>query len=56
VAWRRGLRVTQAAPDDIEPPRYTTVPDHGSRDIPRGTLGAIEKDMEPCLGPKWLLK
>jgi predicted RNA binding protein YcfA (HicA-like mRNA interferase family) len=35
---------------------FTTVPDHGSRDIPYGTLRAIEKDMEPCLGPKWLLK
>lgn len=32
----------------------TTVPQHGSRDIPAGTLRAIERDMEPCLGKGWL--
>ena len=31
----------------------TTVPMHKG-DIPRGTLGAIEKDMEPCYGKGWL--
>lgn len=32
----------------------TTVPMHLGRDIPAGTLRAIEKDMAPCLGSKWL--
>ncbi|MBN1610857.1 MAG: type II toxin-antitoxin system HicA family toxin [Polyangiaceae bacterium] len=33
----------------------TTVAIHEGHDIARGTLRAIEKDLEPCLGPKWLL-
>jgi predicted RNA binding protein YcfA (HicA-like mRNA interferase family) len=33
---------------------YTTVPDHGSGDLPPGTLGAIERDLAPCLGKGWL--
>ncbi len=33
---------------------YTTVPDHSSRDVPPGTLRAIERDLEPCLGRGWL--
>ncbi len=33
---------------------YTTVPDHASRDVPPGTLRAIERDLEPCLGKGWL--
>ncbi len=33
---------------------YTTVPDHGSRDVPLGTLRAIERDLEPSLGKGWL--
>jgi predicted RNA binding protein YcfA (HicA-like mRNA interferase family) len=33
---------------------FTTVPDHGSRDLPPGTLRAIERDLEPCLGKGWL--
>ena len=32
----------------------TTVPVH-SGDLGRGLLGAIEKDLEPCFGKKWLL-
>ena len=32
----------------------TTVPIHGG-DLGRGLLGAIEKDLEPCFGRKWLL-
>jgi predicted RNA binding protein YcfA (HicA-like mRNA interferase family) len=31
----------------------TTVPQH-SGDIPRGTLGAIERSMEPVFGKRWL--
>ena len=33
---------------------FTTVPDHGSRDLPRGTLRAIERDLEPEFGSAWL--
>jgi predicted RNA binding protein YcfA (HicA-like mRNA interferase family) len=31
----------------------TVVPMH-SGDMPKGTLRAIERQMEPCLGRKWL--
>jgi predicted RNA binding protein YcfA (HicA-like mRNA interferase family) len=33
----------------------TTVPQHGSKDIPTGTLHAIQRDMEPVFGKGWLL-
>ncbi|MEK6275852.1 MAG: type II toxin-antitoxin system HicA family toxin [Actinomycetota bacterium] len=32
----------------------TTVPVHAGEDLPPGTLRAIERDLEPCLGRKWL--
>jgi len=32
----------------------TTVPIHAGSDLPPGTLRAIERDLEPCLGRKWL--
>lgn len=32
---------------------YTTVPVH-TRDLPRGLLRGIERDLEPCLGERWL--
>ncbi len=32
---------------------YTTVPVH-TRDIPKGLLRGIERDLEPCLGERWL--
>jgi predicted RNA binding protein YcfA (HicA-like mRNA interferase family) len=32
----------------------TVVPQHHGRDIPRGTLRAIEKDLESVLGEGWL--
>lgn len=32
----------------------TTIPDHGSKDVPRGTQRAIERDLEPCFGKGWL--
>jgi predicted RNA binding protein YcfA (HicA-like mRNA interferase family) len=32
----------------------TTVPVHAGTDIPPGTLRAIERDLEPCLGRRWL--
>jgi predicted RNA binding protein YcfA (HicA-like mRNA interferase family) len=31
----------------------TIIPVH-ARDIPTGTLRAIERDLEPCLGRRWL--
>ena len=33
---------------------FATVPDHGSRDIPAGTLRAIERQPAPFLGEGWL--
>ena len=33
---------------------FTTVPQHGGRDIPAGTLRAIERDLEPEFGKGWL--
>ena len=32
----------------------TTVPAHAGEDIKPGTLRAIERSMEPCLGKGWL--
>ena len=32
----------------------TTVPVHAGADLPPGTLRAIERDLEACLGMKWL--
>jgi predicted RNA binding protein YcfA (HicA-like mRNA interferase family) len=33
---------------------FTTVPDHGSHDLPIGTTRAIERDLEPAFGASWL--
>ncbi|HEY5879445.1 MAG TPA: type II toxin-antitoxin system HicA family toxin [Nakamurella sp.] len=33
---------------------FTTVPMHGSRDVPPGTLRAIERDLEAEFGKGWL--
>ncbi|MBI4259861.1 MAG: type II toxin-antitoxin system HicA family toxin [Actinobacteria bacterium] len=32
----------------------TTVPVHSGQDLPPGTLRAIERDLEPCIGREWL--
>src|SRR5262249_17312224 len=32
----------------------TTVPVHAGEDLKPGTLRAIERDLEPCLGKQWL--
>lgn len=32
----------------------TTVPVHAGEDLGKGLLRAIEKDLEPCLGERWL--
>lgn len=33
---------------------FATVPDHGTRDLPLGTLRSIERQLEACLGKGWL--
>jgi predicted RNA binding protein YcfA (HicA-like mRNA interferase family) len=33
---------------------FSTVPVHAGYDVPKGTLRAIERDLEPCLGKGWL--
>jgi predicted RNA binding protein YcfA (HicA-like mRNA interferase family) len=50
---RRGSHVRMRCPCGQH---FTTVPDHGSRDVPRGTQAAIERDLEPCphFGADWL--
>jgi predicted RNA binding protein YcfA (HicA-like mRNA interferase family) len=37
-------------------PCSTTVPNHQGEDIKKGTLAAIEANLEPCLGRGWLKK
>ena len=32
----------------------TTVPVHAGEDLGPGLLSQIERDLEPCLGEKWL--
>ncbi len=32
----------------------TTVPDHGAKDLGAGLVRAIERDMEHCLGERWM--
>ena len=34
----------------------TTVPVHRGKDLGRGLLRAIEKDLAPCLGEGWVAK
>ena len=32
----------------------TTVPVHAGESLPPGTMRQIERDLEPCLGKRWL--
>lgn len=32
----------------------TTIPIHKGEDLPKGTLGQIQRDLARCLGDKWL--
>jgi predicted RNA binding protein YcfA (HicA-like mRNA interferase family) len=32
----------------------TTVPIHVGEDLGRGLMGQIQRDLEPCLGERWL--
>lgn len=34
----------------------TSVPDHGPQDLGKGLLRSIERDLEPCLGERWLTR
>ncbi|PZS19720.1 MAG: hypothetical protein DLM57_03440 [Pseudonocardiales bacterium] len=34
---------------------FTTVQQHASRDIPMGTMHAIQRDLAPAFGRRWLL-
>lgn len=42
--------------EGIERAAFTTVQQHASRDIPQGTLTAIQRDMAPAFGERWLLR
>lgn len=33
---------------------FSTVVDHKGKEIPKGTLRGIARDLEPCLGKGWL--
>jgi predicted RNA binding protein YcfA (HicA-like mRNA interferase family) len=48
---QKGSHATYQSPDGKY---WTTVAIHEGRDIPSGTLRAIERELEPCLGRKWL--
>lgn len=40
--------------DGVRRTAHTTVQQHASRDIPKGTLAKIQRDLEPALGKGWL--
>lgn len=50
----RRFEATYTDDKGIERTVHTTVQQHGSRDIPKGTLGAIQRDMAPAFGEGWL--
>ena len=50
VRQRGSHRLWKSAAGDC----VTTVPAHAGEDIKTGTLGAIERSMEHCLGKRWL--
>ena len=33
---------------------FTTVPNHAGEDLGVGLIRAIERDLEPCLGERWV--
>ncbi|MCA1845108.1 MAG: type II toxin-antitoxin system HicA family toxin [Actinobacteria bacterium] len=47
---QRGSHVIVRCPGGCQ----TVVPVHAGEDIPTGTLRAIERALEPCLGEGWL--
>lgn len=50
---QRGSHRFYRAVGDNGTTAQTTVPQHGG-DIPKGTLSAIERSMEPAFGQGWL--
>ena len=50
VRQRGSHRLWKSAAGDC----VTTVPAHAGEDVKDGTRHAIEKQMERCLGPRWL--
>lgn len=46
---QRGSHVIVACPGGCQ----SVVPVHRGQDIPAGTLRAIERALEPCLGRRW---
>lgn len=55
VGSHRRYLVTYTDPSGQEATTATTVAQHPG-DIPRGTLRAIEKDLEPAFGKGWLTR
>jgi predicted RNA binding protein YcfA (HicA-like mRNA interferase family) len=55
VGSHRRYVVVYTTPSGTEATAATTVAQH-SGDIPRGTLRAIEKDLEPAFGEGWLTR
>jgi predicted RNA binding protein YcfA (HicA-like mRNA interferase family) len=47
---QRGSHVIVRCPGGCQ----TVVPVHRGEDVPTGTLRAIERTLEPCLGKGWL--
>lgn len=50
------FQVTYTDPDGVERTASTTVQGPRGREIPRGTLAAIERDMMPAFGKGWLIR
>jgi predicted RNA binding protein YcfA (HicA-like mRNA interferase family) len=50
----RRFAVAYKKPDGTPATAYATVPVHSGSDIPAGTLGSIERQLEPALGKGWL--
>jgi predicted RNA binding protein YcfA (HicA-like mRNA interferase family) len=52
----RRYEMTYVDADGVSRTAFTTVQQHATRDIPRGTLGAIQRDLEAAFGERWLIK
>jgi hypothetical protein len=55
IGMRRGQTGRLASPCRVWKVPHT-VPVHAGEDLKPGTLRAIERDLEPCLGEHWLRK
>lgn len=52
----RRYSATYTDPTGVTRTAHTTVQQHASRDIPAGTLSAIQRDLAPAFGEGWLKK